>query len=54
VLFDLLYLLTFIRSEPSPAVDETNVGNRDDALKKTYRGLVNLKYVLLIVNYSYY
>ena len=42
----------YICSEPSPAVDETNVSNRDDALKKTYRGLVNLKYVILTLNHS--
>src|ERR1700676_2317609 len=44
----------YICSDPSPAVDETNVGNRDDALKKTYRGLVNLKYVILTLNHSYF
>jgi hypothetical protein len=43
----------YVCSEPSPDVDETNVGNRDDELRKTYRGLVNLRYVLLISSNSY-
>ena len=34
-------------------MDESNIGNRDDALRKTYRGLVNLRHVLLILSYSY-
>lgn len=46
-------LCLYVCSEPSPPVDETNVGNRDDALKKTYRGLVNLRYGSLIIAYSY-
>jgi hypothetical protein len=47
------YLCLCVCSEPSPAVDETNVGNRDDELRNTYRGLANLRHVLLILNYSY-
>jgi len=31
-------------------LDQTSIGNRDDALKKTYRGLVNLKHVSFFHN----
>jgi hypothetical protein len=40
-------LLNFYCSEKSPEMDESNVGNRDPALKSTYKGLVNIRYVFL-------
>ena len=33
----------FIVSASGPERDECDIGNRDPALKKSYRGLVNLK-----------
>ena len=48
-----IYLCLYVCSKPSPAVDETNVGNRDAELIKTYRDFSNLRYVLLILNYLF-
>jgi len=41
------YLCLYFCSEPSPVVGEKNVGNRDDELRKTYRGLANLRHVAI-------
>jgi hypothetical protein len=35
----------FFCSTSAPEVDETNIGNRDPALKHTYKGLPKLRYV---------
>jgi hypothetical protein len=40
-------LLNFYCSEKSPEMDESNVGNRDPALKSTYKGLVNIRCIFL-------
>jgi hypothetical protein len=36
----------FSRSEQPPSDDESDVGNRDRHLKRTYEGLVNVRYVM--------
>ena len=36
----------FKLSEAPPEKDESDVGSRDIALKSTYKGLVNIRYVL--------
>ena len=49
-----IYLCLYVCSKPSTAVDETHVSNRDAELIKTYRGLANLRYVLLILSYLFF
>jgi hypothetical protein len=40
------FLYFFKSSEAPPDRDESDVGSRDSALKSTYEGLVNIRYVL--------
>jgi hypothetical protein len=42
-IFCRLYILMHLFSEASPQVDESDEGKRDKMLKKTYKGLVNLR-----------
>jgi hypothetical protein len=36
-----------LNSASAPKEDETDIGNRDPALKRTYKGLVNLRWAFL-------
>jgi len=43
-----LYIISLLNccfSENPPKVDESDIGNRDPALKSTYKGLVNIRCV---------
>jgi len=44
IIFWRFRILIYLFSEASPRVDESDTGRRDKMLKKTYKGLVNLRW----------